>query len=65
MRNRPAPDVIFGAEIEGIGWLRYAWMEAGLPTCVWNCVTDIGQTGGHRWCCVSGSRDGVRLGARW
>jgi hypothetical protein len=28
--------VAFGAEIEGIGWVDSAWIEAGLPTCWWN-----------------------------
>lgn len=36
VRGRVFPDVVFGAEIEGIGWVDDAWMEAGLPTCRWN-----------------------------
>ena len=36
VRGRVFPDVTFGAEIEGCGWVDHAWMEAGLPTCRWN-----------------------------
>ena len=35
-RGRVFPDVTFGAEIEGCGWVDHAWIEAGLPTCHWN-----------------------------
>lgn len=36
VRGRPVPDVSFGVEIEGVGWVDTAWIEAGLPTCWWN-----------------------------
>jgi len=36
VRGREFPDVTFGADIEGSGWVDHAWMEAGLPTCHWN-----------------------------
>jgi len=36
VRGRVFPDVTFGAEIDGCGWVDHAWMEAGLPTCHWN-----------------------------
>jgi hypothetical protein len=36
VRGREIPDVVFGAEIEGVGWVDSAWCEAGLPTCWWN-----------------------------
>jgi ribosomal protein L37AE/L43A len=35
VRGRVFPDVTFGAEIEGCGWVDHAWMEGGLPTCHW------------------------------
>lgn len=35
-RRRQIPTVSFGAQIDGIGWVSHAWMEAGLPTCQWN-----------------------------
>lgn len=35
-RGRVVPDVVFGAEVEGIGWVGNAWVEAGLPNCWWN-----------------------------
>jgi hypothetical protein len=35
-RRRPAPDVVYGAWIEGIGWVDSAWIEDGLPTCRWH-----------------------------
>jgi len=40
VRGRAIPDVRFGAEIDGIGWVSHAWMEAGLPTCHWNGAPD-------------------------
>jgi hypothetical protein len=36
VRGREFPDVTFGADIESVGWVDHAWMEAGLPTCHWN-----------------------------
>ncbi|MGH3916287.1 MAG: RRQRL motif-containing zinc-binding protein [Pseudonocardiaceae bacterium] len=36
VRGRVFLDVIFGTEIESIGWVDDAWIEAGLPTCRWN-----------------------------
>ena len=35
-RRRVVPDVVFGTEVEGTGWVTHAWIEAGLPTCRWN-----------------------------
>ena len=35
-RRRVVPDVVFGTEVEGTGWVEHAWVEAGLPTCRWN-----------------------------
>ena len=40
VRGRVFPDVTFGAEIEGCGWVDHAWMETGLPTCHWNGAPD-------------------------
>lgn len=36
VRGRAFPEVTFGVEIEGIGWVDSAWREDGLPTCHWN-----------------------------
>jgi hypothetical protein len=36
VRGWEIPEVSFGAQIEGIGWVDSAWCEAGLPTCWWN-----------------------------
>jgi len=38
LRGREVPDVTFGAEVEGIGWVDTAWTEGGLPTCHWNAA---------------------------
>lgn len=35
-RRRRVLDVVYGAWVEGIGWVDSAWIEDGLPTCRWD-----------------------------
>jgi hypothetical protein len=36
VRERRVPNVASGAEMDCVGWVNTAWIEAGLPTCRWN-----------------------------
>jgi len=73
-RRRVVPDVVFGTEVEGTGWVAHAWMEAGLPTCRWDRapgglgtrrqLRELGLApGGHRSVAVLRRRPGGYLHA--